>query len=98
MDLIEGHLAAIHFLDQHSGWNAINLGTGEGTSVLDMVTAFERVSARKINYKFAPRRPGDIGACYSKADKADQVLNWAARRSLSDMYNSVWNFQSSLNK
>lgn len=97
MDLVEGHLAAINFLDQRSGWHAINLGTGEGTSVLEMISAFERVSSRKINYKLAPRRPGDIAACYAKADKAAQILNWAARRSLNDMCSSVWNFHSATN-
>jgi UDP-glucose 4-epimerase len=96
MDLVEGHLAAIDFLDRHSGWHAINLGTGNGISVLEIVTAFEGVSARKINYKFAPRRPGDVAACYAKAGKAKDVLNWAACRTMSDMCASMWHFQLSL--
>lgn len=98
MDLVEGHLAAIDFLDQHSGWHAINLGTGGGTSVLEMVSEFERVSDIKINYEFAPRRPGDIATCYAKADKARRILNWTARRPISDMCASMWHFQSSLDK
>lgn len=93
MDLVDGHLAAINFLDRHTGWSAVNLGTGAGSSVLEMISEFERVSARKINYQFVARRPGDIAACYAKANKANTILNWTARRSISDMCASMWHFQ-----
>ena len=93
MDLVEGHLVAIDFLDQHSGWHAINLGTGSGSSVLEMIAEFERVSAKKINYKIVERRQGDIATCYAKVDKAHNLLNWTASRSLTDMCRSLWLFQ-----
>jgi len=93
MDLAEGHLAALSFLRGESGWHAFNLGTGRGSSVLEMVKAFEGASGNKINYKVAERRPGDLAACFAKVDKASNILNWTARRSLSEMCKSTWNFQ-----
>lgn len=94
MDLVEGHLAAIDFLDQHSGWHAINLGTGSGSSVLEMVKIFEGVSGRKINYEVAGRRPGDVAACFAKVDKAREILKWVAKRSIRSMCESQWRWQS----
>jgi UDP-glucose 4-epimerase len=93
MDLAEGHQAALGFLAQQSGWHAINLGTGTGYSVLEMVRAFERASGRAVPYVPAPRRAGDIAACFAKADKAREQLGWTATRTLEDMCDSTWRFQ-----
>ncbi len=95
MDLAEGHRAAIDFLagPAGAGWHAFNLGTGCGYSVLDMVRAFEQASGRPVPYRIAPRRPGDVAACYAKADKAADQLAWRAARSLDDMCASTWHFQ-----
>lgn len=92
MDLAEGHLAALEHIDSY-GVEAINLGTGVGYSVLDMVKAFEKASGRPVPYKIAPRRPGDIAACYASPEKAARELNWRAKRNLEDMCRDLWNFQ-----
>ncbi len=90
MDLAEGHLAALDFLTHASGWHAINLGTGQGHSVLDMVRSFEAASGKTVPFDFAPRRPGDIAACYARVDKASDLLHWQARRDLATMCQSTW--------
>jgi len=93
MDLAEGHSATLGFLENHTGWHAINLGTGTGYSVLEMVKAFEAASSQAVPYQIAPRRVGDIFTCYAKADKAKQKLGWQATRTLEDMCESTWKFQ-----
>jgi len=93
MDLAEGHSAALDFLGHNVGWHAINLGTGTGYSVLEMVKAFEAASRQHVSYQIAPRRAGDIATCYAKADKAREQLGWHAIRSLHDMCASTWHFQ-----
>lgn len=96
MDLAEGHVAALDLLRKTVGWHAINLGTGKGYSVLEMVDAFEKASGRKVPYRVASRRAGDVAECYANPAKASQVLQWTAKRSLDDMCASTWNFQKSL--
>ncbi|WP_039852733.1 UDP-glucose 4-epimerase GalE [Hylemonella gracilis] len=93
MDLAEGHLAALEFLGTNSGWHAFNLGAGRGSSVLELVRAFEQASGRKIPYVIVDRRPGDVASTYAKVDKARQMLGWQARRGLVDMCSSVWRWQ-----
>lgn len=93
MDLAEGHLAALEHIDSY-GVEAINLGTGVGYSVLDMVKAFEKASGKPVPYKIAPRRPGDIASCYASPEKAAKELNWRAKRNLEDMCRDLWNFQA----
>jgi UDP-glucose 4-epimerase len=93
MDLADGHSAALDFLEQETGWYAINLGTGTGYSVLEMVKAFETASKQAVPYRVTARRVGDIASCYAKADKAKQKLAWQAKRTLEDMCASTWNFQ-----
>ena len=95
MDLAEGHAAALAFLSRTAGWHAINLGSGNGCSVFDMIQAFERVSGRQVPYKIAPRRAGDVAACYADPQKAREVLNWRCTRGLNDMCASAWQFQQS---
>ncbi|MBE5528338.1 UDP-glucose 4-epimerase GalE [Laribacter hongkongensis] len=93
MDLAEGHAAALGFLSQTTGWHAINLGTGKGYSVLEMIRAFENASGRQVPYKVVSRRVGDVAACYADPNKAIEVLNWSATRTLDDMCASTWRFQ-----
>lgn len=93
MDLAEGHAAALNFLSQTPGWHAINLGTGQGYSVLDMVRAFEKASGCRVPYQIVPRRVGDVAAYYANPNKANERLNWNAVRSLGDMCTSTWHFQ-----
>jgi len=93
MDLADGHAAALNFLSQTSGWHAINLGTGKGYSVLEMLQTFENVSGREVPYKVVDRRAGDAAQCYANPQKAADLLGWSAKRSLDDMCKSTWRFQ-----
>lgn len=94
MDLAEGHLAALNYLQGHAGWHAVNLGTGHGYSVLDMVKAFERASGRPVPYDIKPRRSGDVASCYANPAKAAALLGWEAKRDLEVMCDSTWVWQS----
>jgi len=98
MDLAEGHKSALEFLNNHTGWHAVNLGTGVGYSVLEMVQVFEEVSGKPIPYQIVNRRDGDIATCYAKVDNSGQQLNWRAKRDLGEMCRSTWCFQSGMPK
>lgn len=91
-DLAAGHIKALEKLDRIQGAEAYNLGTGKGSSVLEVVHAFEKASGKKVNYKIAPRRPGDIAECYADVSKAKTELGWEAKYSLDDMCRDNWNF------
>lgn len=94
MDLAEGHLAALNLVSAVGApFDAFNLGTGRGQSVLEMLKSFEQASGLSIQSQIIPRRAGDVSACYAKADKAAQVLGWVASRPLDDMCRSTWKFQ-----
>jgi len=93
MDLAEGHAAALGFLSRSTGWHAINLGTGQGYSVLDMVQAFQKALGCQVPYQIVARRAGDVAACYANPNKAGECLNWRSMRSLNDMCTSTWRFQ-----
>ncbi len=95
MDLAEGHLAALEYLQRvdAAGCTAINLGTGQGYSVLDMVRAFETASGRKVPYRIADRRPGDVAACWADPSRARELLGWSARRGIGEMCRDHWNWQ-----
>ena len=92
VDLALGHIKAVEYVEKHHGVEAINLGTGKGSSVLDVVKAFEKASGREIPYAIKPRRAGDIATCYADCTKAKQLLNWEAKRNLDDMCRDGWNF------
>jgi len=94
MDLAEGHMAALPWLSDHPGWHAINLGTGQGYSVLEMVAAFASACGRNVPYRIVPRRAGDVAACYANPEKALRELGWHARRGLLEMCASAWKFQN----
>ena len=98
MDLAEGHIAAVDYTAAHHGAQAVNLGTGRGTSVLELVQAFERVNGIPVPYRFAPRRPGDLPTCYADAQLSAQLLHWRARRGLDDMLRDAWRWQQTLQK
>ncbi len=93
MDLAEGHLAALQYAVEHKGVEIVNLGTGHGYSVLQIVTAFEKVNGLKIPYEVTPRRPGDIATCYADPTRARNDLKWEAKRPLEDMCRDAWNWQ-----
>ena len=94
VDLACGHVCAVDYAREHTGIEAVNLGTGTGYSVLDLVNAFERVNGVKVPYVISPRRPGDIGTCYSDPTKAKVLLGWEAKFGLEDMCRDAWKWQS----
>ena len=91
-DLAAGHVKALEALDSTDGARAFNLGTGKGSSVLDVVHAFEAASGAKIPYRIDPRRPGDIATCYAEVSRAKTELHWEAKLSLADMCRDSWNY------
>ena len=93
VDLAKGHVKAVAYALGHTGAEAINLGTGKGSSVLDVVNAFEKASGVKVPYVITERRPGDIAFSYAKADKAKALLGWEAAYTLEDMCAHSWNWQ-----
>ena len=94
VDLARGHVAAINYMRQHKGESVFNLGTGNGYSVLDMVHAFEKVTGKKVPYRIAPRRPGDLATVYASPDKSAELLGWKAEYGLEDMCRDTWAWQS----
>ncbi len=93
-DLADGHVAALEYLEREGGLLTVNLGTGQGYSVLEMVTALEKASGRKVPYQITPRRPGDIAECWADVSLAEQLLGWRARRTLDEMCADTWRWQS----
>lgn len=99
LDLAEAHVAALqHLLTRPDAacYEVVNIGTGKGHSVLELVRTFEAVNQVQLPYSFAPRRAGDIEQIYACADKARQLLGWQARRSLSDALRDAWHWQQQL--
>ncbi len=92
-DLASGHLAALRYLIDHAGVLTINLGTGRPTSVLEMVSAFERASGRKVPFDIVQRRSGDVAVCYSDASLAQVSLNWRAELDIHRMCEDTWRWQ-----
>ena len=93
VDLAKGHICALNKLDKDgNGLFIYNLGTGTGYSVLDMVKAFEQITGKKVPYKIAPRRAGDIATCYSDPTKAKEELGWTAEKGIKEMCEDSWNF------
>ncbi len=91
MDLAEGHVAALHKLS--AGAHIYNLGTGQGTSVMQLVKSFEEANGIELPYEITARRPGDIAECYADASKAERDLGWAAKRGLMEMCRDAWRFE-----
>jgi len=94
VDLASGHLAALNALDQLSGAVPINLGTGRGYSVLDVVSAFEKASDRKVPFRIVDRRPGDVAVCYADPSLARKLLGWSSQKDIAAMCDDSWRWQS----
>lgn len=95
LDLVEGHIAALAYLSSHeTPCRAWNLGTGTGTSVLEVIRAFERASGVTVPYIVGPRRAGDLPATYADPSRAEAELGWKAERTLDDMCVDLWRWQS----
>lgn len=94
VDLAIGHVKAINYIFTNPGLEVINLGTGVGYSVLDMVKAFSKACGKEIPYEIKPRRAGDIATCYCDASKAKEELHWVAERGLDEMCEDSWRWQS----
>lgn len=92
VDLAIGHVKALEYIRKTPGVLTVNLGTGVGYSVLDIVKAYEQASGKKIPYVIDPRRPGDIATCYANAEKAKKLLGWTAERGLLEMCKDSWRF------
>ena len=94
VDLAKGHVLAVDKIDELNGVEIINLATGNGYSVLDVVKAFEKASGRDVPYEIGPRREGDIAKCFADAKKAKDVLGWIAENGIEEMCEDSWRWQS----
>lgn len=94
VDLARGHLAALAALERQDGVAPVNLGTGRGYSVLEVVKAFEKASGQAVPYRVVDRRPGDIAACYADPRRARELLGWSAERDIDSMCADAWRWQS----
>ena len=92
VDLAEGHVAAIDHIKP--GIATYNLGTGNGVSVLELISAFAKAASKEIPYQIVPRRPGDIASCYASADKAKKELGWTAKKTIDEICADSWRWQS----
>ncbi len=93
MDLAEGHLAALRYCEANQGLLTVNLGTGQGCSVIQMIETFERITGQSVPFEIVERRPGDIAQCWADPSLANRVLGWNAVRSLDDMCADAWRWQ-----
>ncbi len=94
MDLARGHIEALRVLAGSEGVITVNLGTGQGYSVLDMVRAFELISGRQVPYRITGRRPGDVASCYADPSLAKKLLGWQAQYGIEEMCRDTWRWQS----
>ena len=94
-DLIEGHLAALSYLKNNNGFSAFNLGSGEGTSVIELIRKFEEVTSKKVSIEFSARRPGDVSVLFTSPSKALKILNWKTKRDLGQMCEDTWRWLKS---
>ncbi|MEP5612426.1 MAG: UDP-glucose 4-epimerase GalE [Cyclobacteriaceae bacterium] len=97
VDLAKAHIKALNYCDQmQESYDFFNVGTGSGSTVLQVINSFEKVSGQQLNYKIVNRRPGDIEKTYADTSKANSVLNWKAERDLDDMMKTAWEWQKTL--
>lgn len=92
VDLAKGHLAALSYIFSHTGVEAVNLGSGHGSSVLEIIHAYEKACGHAIPYKVGPRRAGDIPTCYADAEKAKTLFGWTAKKTVDEMCEDGWRF------
>ena len=93
VDLSRGHVKAVEYVMKNTGCEAFNLGTGKGTSVLELKNAFEKASGKEVPYKIVARREGDLATVYANADKANEMLGWKAEYSVDRMCEDTWRWQ-----
>ncbi|MGI6175233.1 MAG: UDP-glucose 4-epimerase GalE [Christensenellales bacterium] len=93
VDLAKGHVAALQYIQKHTGVEAVNLGTGKGYSTLEVVSAFEKATGRPVPYEITERRPGDIAECVANASRAAQLLGWKAELGIEEMCADAWRFE-----
>lgn len=98
VDLAKGHICALKYVFENKGADAVNLGTGKGTSVLEIVKAFEKASGKEVKYVIAPRRAGDIATCYADTAKAEKLFGWKAQFGIDRMCADGWRFTENINK
>lgn len=96
MDLAEGHVAALRYLQRENAGLVVNLGTGRGTSVLEMIRCLEKASGRPVPFDIVARRPGDVAVCYADVELAREKLGWTAQRNIEDMCRDAWRWQAAL--
>lgn len=98
VDLAKAHVRAIEFLEKHKvGLNeVVNIGTGKGTSVLEVIQKFEKISNQKLNWEFGPRRPGDVMEIYANVEKSLELLSWKAELTVDDAIEHAWNWENQL--
>lgn len=92
-DLAEAHIAAIGFMDKKDRLSIFNIGTGKGTSVLELITAFEKATGNKLNWKFGPRRPGDVMEIAADTALAEREMGWKARRTVEEAVRDAWKWE-----
>ena len=92
VDLATGHLNAVKYVLEHKGVEAVNLGTGKGSSVMDVLHAFEKACGKELPYEIKPRRAGDIATCYADTTKAKELFGWEAKYDIDEMAADGWNF------
>ncbi len=93
MDLADGHLRALNWIEKRTGYDVWNLGTGTGVSVLEIIRVFERITSVEVPFQVVERRAGDIATCYADVDKSFRELGWKAQRTLFDMIEDTWRWQ-----
>lgn len=101
MDIAHAHTLALQYLideKNKSNCEILNLGTGNGVSVLELINSFEKVSGVKLNYEIGPRRPGDVVAVYANNDKAKLILGWECNYGLDEMMDSAWQWELNLSR
>ena len=94
VDLAEGHVAALDHVVEKPGLLTVNLGTGRGVSVMEMIAAFEKASGKHIPYEVVGRRPGDVAECWADPGLAQELFGWKAARSVEQMCEDAWRWQS----
>ena len=92
VDLAIGHIRALEYIRDNDGIEAVNLGSGKGTSVLELVNTFEKVNDLKLNYQITDRRPGDIDICFADPSKARRIFNWGTQSDVREMCIDSYNF------
>lgn len=97
-DVAKGHIAAVKYAMNHKGAEVVNLGTGNGYSVLDIVKTFERVNGVLVPYEIVPRRSGDIAQCYADTTKAEKLFGWKAEEDLESMCRDAWEWEKTMSK